>query len=797
MPTNIGPKIGIEGEAQYRKQINDIITQTKTLSSEMKKLTSEYAKDDKSLEGNRKKREQLTKIIEKQKEALQTQTKMLEESKNVLDENGNRTEELANKTEKWQQVVNNTQTEINKLQNELKTMPTTLDLVGDKFQEVGKQMESIGKGMTKYITAPLSALGVLSVKEASNFTDAMAKVYTIADETVVPMNDMQEAITQLSNEMGIGASDIAEAVYTSISAGQDTADAVNFVENATKLARAGFTDTANATDVLTTVLNAYGMEAEKVGHISDVLIQTQNLGKTTVDELASSMGKVIPTAEMAGVSFENLSAMYASLTKNGIQTRFATTYLNAMLGELSSTGSTVDKALHEMTEHIQEGGLSFKQMMENGFEMTDVLSLLDEYANETGQTMADLFGSDLAGRGAGSLWSHAEEVNEFSDAMMNASNGAGATQTAFEKLQTPSFQLQQLLTEIKNGMIDLGSQILTMLMPAFQSLKTSIENMLAWWKNLDDSTKQTIITIAGIIAVVGPLLVAVGKVVVFIGTLMKSIAVIKTAIAGVGAVMSGAILPILGIIAGITALIGIGVLLYQNWDTIKAKAQELWTSLVTAFQSIKDGVIQKFNEIVEGGRTMISNLANGILAGIGLVTSAMTQIVTGIINTIGNFLTSMIDKGRDLIAKLGEGIMQSASDIVTRVQEIGRNIVDGVWQGISGAVGTFTANVTKFFSGIVDNVKSTLGINSPSKVFAQIGRYMGQGLNIGWEQSMKSFNPSKDISMRVASVDMLAGIGAYGNNYSFNPNITINGDYHERDGMNIALSLDRWLGAQV
>lgn len=793
MPTNIGPKIGIEGEAQYRKQINDIITQTKTLSSEMKKLTSEYAKDDKSLEGNRKKREQLTKIIEKQKEALQTQTKMLEESKNVLDENGNRTEELANKTEKWQQVVNNTQTEINKLQNELKNMPTTLDLVGDKFQEVGKQMESIGKGMTKYITAPLSALGVLSVKEASNFTDAMAKVYTIADETVVPMNDMQEAITQLSNEMGIGASDIAEAVYTSISAGQDTADAVNFVENATKLARAGFTDTANATDVLTTVLNAYGMEAEKVGHISDVLIQTQNLGKTTVDELASSMGKVIPTAEMAGVSFENLSAMYASLTKNGIQTRFATTYLNAMLGELSSTGSTVDKALHEMTEHIQEGGLSFKQMMENGYEMTDVLSLLDEYANETGQTMADLFGSDLAGSGAGSLWSHAEEVNEFSDAMMNASNGAGATQTAFEKLQTPSFQLQQLLTEIKNGMIDLGAQILTMLMPAFQSLKTSIENMLAWWKNLDDSTKQTIITIAGIIAVVGPLLVAVGKVVVFIGTLMKSLAVIKTAIAGVGAVMSGAILPILGIVAGISALIFV----LTHLEEVKAFISNFVTSVVQFFTTMKDSISQKFTEIVDGGRTMISNLANGILAGIGLVTSAMTQIVTGIVNTIGNFLTSMIDKGRDLIAKLGEGIMQSASDIVTRVQEIGRNIVNGVWQGIQSMIGTFTANVTQFFSGIVDSVKNTLGINSPSKVFAQIGRYMGQGLNMGWEQSMKSFNPSKDISMRVASVDMLAGIGAYGNNYSFNPNITINGDYHERDGMNIALSLDRWLGAQV
>ena len=95
-----------------------------------------------------------------------------------------------------------------------------------------------------------------------------------------------------NNEMCIR--DSSEAVYSAISAGVDTAHAVEFVEKATRLAAGGFTESQTAVDVLTTALNAYGLSVAETERVSDILITTQNLGKTTVNELAASVGKVIP-----------------------------------------------------------------------------------------------------------------------------------------------------------------------------------------------------------------------------------------------------------------------------------------------------------------------------------------------------------------------------------------------------------------------------------------------------------------------------------------------------------------------
>ena len=112
-----------------------------------------------------------------------------------------------------------------------------------------------------------------------------------------------------------------------------------------KLATGGFTDVTKAVDVLTTVINAYGLNAEEASNISDKLVQTQNLGKTTVDELAASMGKIIPTAKAANVGVDQICTGYAELTSSGIATAEATTYMNSMLNELSKSGTKTSDML--------------------------------------------------------------------------------------------------------------------------------------------------------------------------------------------------------------------------------------------------------------------------------------------------------------------------------------------------------------------------------------------------------------------------------------------------------------------
>ena len=210
--------------------------------------------------------------------------------------------------------------------------------------------------LVKTASSQLTNLAQSAIRNGSVYETSLAKVGTIADLGKLSIQKLGSQITDTSNTMGIAATDIAEATYQAISAGQDTANAVEFAGQAAKLATAGFTSTTSAVDILTTALNAYGLSADQATHVSDVLLTTQNLGKTSVDELSSSMGRVIPLAAAYNVSVENLSSGLAVMTANGIATAEATTYTKSMLNELGDTGSSVGKILQQQT------GKSFAQL---------------------------------------------------------------------------------------------------------------------------------------------------------------------------------------------------------------------------------------------------------------------------------------------------------------------------------------------------------------------------------------------------------------------------------------------------
>ena len=242
-----------------------------------------------------------------------------------------------------QREIIETEQNLKDLEKQAEDTNTSLSGFSQAAEKVGKfgdAATSAGKKLLP-VTAGITAAGGAYAKMAMDFEDAMAKVNTIADTTEVPLSELEKAILDLSNQTGISSSEIAGNVYDAISAGQKTGDAVNFVSNSTKLARAGFADAGSALDVLTTIMNAYGLEASEVGRVSDVLIQTQNLGKTTVGELSSSMGKVIPTAKANGVALEQVAAGYALMTANGVATAESTTYMNSMCNELGKSGTKV------------------------------------------------------------------------------------------------------------------------------------------------------------------------------------------------------------------------------------------------------------------------------------------------------------------------------------------------------------------------------------------------------------------------------------------------------------------------
>lgn len=387
--------------------------------------------------------------------------------------------------------------------------------------KAGNKMSSVGSTLTAAVTAPLLAVGTGAVKAASDFESSMAKVATIADTSAVPLEDLGDAVISLSNKTGKSSGEIAEALYQAISAGQSTEDAMNFVEKASQLAVGGFTDMTTATDTLTTALNAYGMNASEVTDVSNKLITAQNLGKTSVGELGSSMGKVIPTAAMYGVSLDQLASAYVTTTKNGIATAESGTYINGMLNELGKSGTTASNILKEKT------GKSFQELMADGYSLTDVIGILNDKAVESGGTIADMFGSQEAGKAAATLIQHTDDFTEAIEAM---GTSAGSTEDAFNTMSaTTAVELDKLKQSAVNSLGEIGTSLLPVLVPLLQTVSDKVQQLSTWWSNLDTEQQNTILTIAGIAAAAGPALVIAGKAISIIGGLAGTIGTLTAA----------------------------------------------------------------------------------------------------------------------------------------------------------------------------------------------------------------------------------------------------------------------------
>ena len=523
---------------------------------------------------------------------------------------------------------------------------------GAKIEEYGGKVEGVGKKLMP-VSGVAAATGTALTKMAWDFEDGMAKVSTIADTTEVPISDLEKQIKQLSDSTGVEAGEIAENVYNAISAGQKTGDAVNFVSKATDLARAGFAETGDALDVLSTIMNAYGLEASEVDKVSNDLIMTQNLGKTTVAELSSSMGKVIPTAKSTGVNLDELCGAYAVMTSNGVATAETTTYLNSMLNELGKQGSTAANAFAAGTEHIKEGGLTMAEAMEQGWSLSDVLSVLDEQAAASGTSINNMFSSAEAGKAANILWDNAEK---FNGAVEEIQGSTTATSDALGNLETSGHKTEVAINQIKNAGLEFGQTISAMLAPALQKLAEYIRNAKEKLDGMDDGQKQAIVTIGLIVAAIGPALVIIGKVITAVGTITTGVGslvgfvggtvvplitgtimpalsglwalitgAIMTALSGLGALITGTVMPALSglwalmlanpisiVIAAIAAIVAAFVLLWNKCEGFRNFWINLFSSVKSTVVDAKNNVLSTFDGIKNGISSRIESAKNSV-----------------------------------------------------------------------------------------------------------------------------------------------------------------------------------------
>lgn len=328
-----------------------------------------------------------------------------------------------------------------------------LQRVGDAAEEQKRKtsgaFEAFGKGAKAVaasaaaITAAVGGAATAIANVGKEWETSFAQVKTIMDETQLSAADMKAQILELSSASGIAASELSGSVYNAISATGDTAHAVELVGTASKLATAGFADTESSLSVLTTAMNAYGLSADQVLNISDSLIQTQNLGVTTVAELAAGMGKAIASASAYGVDLKNVEATYIAMTKSGISTAESTTYMSSMFKELGDSGSTMGKLLQE------KAGQSFDQLMKEGKSLSDVLGILYDAVGRDSTALMNMWGSAEAGKAANAIINQGLET--FNENLKSLADSSGTTESAYETMcNTVEHQTQLLQNTVKN-----------------------------------------------------------------------------------------------------------------------------------------------------------------------------------------------------------------------------------------------------------------------------------------------------------------------------------------------------------
>lgn len=591
------------------------------------------------------------------------------------------------------------------------------EVMGGEAASAGKiSGKRLGSALVGRLTKVVAAAGIGKMLQSAftggtAFESAMAKVGTIADTAKVPLESLSSQVLQVSGDMHIGANEIAEAAYQAISAGQDTGNAVAFAGQASMLATAGFTSTTSAVDILTTALNAYGKGADEAGHVSDVLLTTQNLGKTSVDELAGSMGRVIPLAAAYNVSMENLSSGLAIMTANGIATAEASTYTKSMLNELGDTGSSVGKILKQQT------GKSFAELNADGKSLGDVLQVLYDSVGGNATKFAGLWSSVEAGTGALSLASSG--ADKFNGVLQQMQADSGATQAAYDTMtNTMAYKLDGVKTNAQN----LGTAL-------FDAVSGRLGEGVAlaggYLQTLSESVQQN--GIAGL---------AQGLAVVFTDL---------TTNVGPQLLQTG------------TALLG------KLGDGLVTGIPQLLAQALPVVANLASGLRENAGQLVDAGIQFILNLATGLMNGLPTMITYLPGIVSDIAGIINDNAPKLLVAGVQLIVTLGQGLTHALPALAANLLQIIQAVVDVWtafnWLDLGGKVIKLMGSGIKNMAGFVSSsVKGMMEqpiayLKSLPEKFCQWGKDMIQGMIRGITSMIDGVVGSvKNVASAIASV---------------------------------------------
>jgi TP901 family phage tail tape measure protein len=302
------------------------------------------------------------------------------------------------------------------------------------------------------------------IKAAADFEAQMANVSTMLDkQSMKQLPSLSNSLRKMATVYGQSTETLSKGLYDILSAGISAEKAIKVLEASTIAATAGLSTTGIAADALTTILNSYGLSAEKAGDVSDWFFAIIKRGKTTFAELGPQIGQVASLASSAGLSMDEFGAALATMTKSGVKTDIAITSLKSILNGFLSPSKEATKASKKLGIELNT----------NTLRTQGLVPVLKKLNNATDEEVASIFGNVRALTGLSTIL---KDTSVYYDDLTSMQNRAGASQEAFEKQSnTLNFQLKKLGETFNDLKIDLGNKLVPVIKDVNKQLNETIE----------------------------------------------------------------------------------------------------------------------------------------------------------------------------------------------------------------------------------------------------------------------------------------------------------------------------------
>lgn len=776
MSYDLGPKIGIDGETEFRKQISAINTNLKTLGSEMKVVTTAFIGQENSEKSLTAQNQVLGKTVTELSSKLDLQKKMLEKVSSEYEEGD---EHIA----KYQQMVNRTQAELNKAEAEIRKNNETMQDLGKTAEDTGGKVSGLGDKLKNGLataakagaaalaaaTAAVGAFAVASIKVGAEFDHSMSQVAATMGKTMEELNSevatvelstgtftgtLREFAQQMGATTVFSATEAADALNYMALAGYDAEESMQALPNVLNLAAAGGIELASASDMVTDAQSALGLSMEESAELVDKMAMTASKSNTSVEQLGQAILTVGGTAKNLAGGTTELSTALGILADNGVKGAEGGTALRNIILSLTAPTDAAADTMKKLGVEVFDAEGNMKPLNETFGALNESLSKLTQ--EEQIQALSDIFNKrDLKSVNA-LLANTGERFDELSGYIDNAAGAAeqmANTQldnlngdiTLFKSaLEGAQIAISDQLTPTLREWVQFGSEAVSTLSQAFQDGGLS-GAMDALGTILSDGLSMVMEQLPEMVDAGMQLLGALGE------GLNDNLPVIVDAATEIFGTLTSNLLE-----AAPELLDSAITIITTLADGLTEQLPELIPVAIDAILQLAETLTDpdSLGKMVDSAIGLIMALADGLIEGLPKLIEKAPVIIENLVMGIANNLPKLLQSGVTLVLKLAAGIIQAIPQLVqsipqiisaivngfvsyaSKIMDIGKNIVKGIWDGITGMASWIKDKITGFFGGIVDGVKSFLGIHSPSTLFRdEIGYNMGLGVAQGLDKS--------------------------------------------------------------